>query len=396
MAVGIEARLAELLASGARVAVGDGCGAPRSLHGPLTRLARGRELRLVLGWMPSPAAALDTTAFADVRVLMGGPGVRHAIDAGHAGIVPARLSAVPSLLSGPLRPDLLLTTVVRRSDGLHLGAEVCYLRGLIEGGVPTAAVVAPGPCADAGPPLPADRLIMLGETDDLPTEIVTPPPGVIDEQVAKLVAGLVPEGARVQVGPGRLASAIASALEVPVRFDSGLLPDAVVDLDARGLLIEEPVATYLCGTRRLYDWADGRGILHPIEITHDIGRLSAAGAPPLVALNAALEIDVDGAVNVEGSGRSAAGMIGGHPDFAAAGVRGAGLSVIALASSHAGRPTLVRRLSRPVTTPSHDVDLVVTERGIADLRGLMRAERRQALLDLWGGQVHDSREEARA
>jgi len=166
-----------------------------------------------------------------------------------------------------------------------------------------------------------------------------------------------------------------------------------VDLDARGLLIDEPVATYLCGTRRLYDWADGRRVLHPIEVTHDLGRLSAAASEPLVAMNAALEIDLDGQVNVEGVGRTAAGMIGGHPDFAAAGARGAGLSVIALASSHTGRSTLVRRLSRPVTTASHDVDVVVTEHGIADLRGRTRAERRQALLDLWGGGVHENDDE---
>jgi acyl-CoA hydrolase len=61
-----------------------------------------------------------------------------------------------------------------------------------------------------------------------------------------------------------------------------------------------------------------------------------------------------------------------------------GLSIIAVSSSHKGRSTLVRRLSRPVSTPSQDVDVVVTERGSIDLRGLSRAERGAALLDLWG------------
>jgi acyl-CoA hydrolase len=61
-----------------------------------------------------------------------------------------------------------------------------------------------------------------------------------------------------------------------------------------------------------------------------------------------------------------------------------GLSIIAVSSSHKGRSTLVRRLSRPVSTPSQDVDVVVTERGSVDLRGLSRAERGAALLDLWG------------
>ncbi len=176
---------------------------------------------------------------------------------------------------------------------------------------------------------------------------------------------------------------------MPVRVDSGLLADPVVDLDERGLLLGTASATALHGTRRLYDWAHGRGVLREIEYTHDISRLTGGpDDPPLVAMNAALEIDVDGQVNVEGIGDAASGMIGGHPDFAAAAARGGGLSVIALPSTHRGRPTLVERLGRPVTTPSHDVQVVVTERGSADLRGLGRTERRRALAELWGhGQV---------
>jgi acyl-CoA hydrolase len=385
----VDFSLDDVVRPGSRVALADGCGTPTVLQGPLSRAAaRAGDVRLVLGWMPAPTQDLDPAAFADVRVLMGGPGVRSMVEAGDAHVVPCRLSAVPALLAGVLKPDLLVATLVRGPRGLHLGAEASYMRGLVEAGVPVAGVVSTAtPLADAGDPLPADAITVLGETDEGPAEIPTPPPTPADEAIARNVTALVPEGARVQVGPGRLAQAMVAALEVPVRIDSGLLPEPVVDLDQKGLLLDDPMCAYLIGTRRLYDWADGRRLLHPIEVTHDVGRLSAAGEPPLIGLNAALEIDVDGQVNVEGLGRSAAGMIGGHPDFAAAGVRGPGLSVIALASAHKDRPTLVERLSRPVTTASHDVDVVVTERGTADLRGLDRAERRAALLDLWDGRV---------
>ena len=384
-----EAALAAFLRPGARVALADGCGTPRSLHGPLSRVAAGRGIDLVLGWVPLPVPDLDIEAFADVRVLLGGPAARQWIERGRAHVVPCRLSAVPSLLAGPLRPDLVVATLVRGPDGLHFGSEVGYLRGLIEAGTPVVATVAAGPCADAGPALDARRITVVGETDERPGEIGTPPPRPADEKIARLAAALVPAGARIQVGPGRLAQAMVAALDVPVRVDSGLLPDPVVDLAGRGLLLDEPIAAYLSGTRRLYEWCDGRPILHPVEVTHDLGRLARRDAPPLVALNAALEIDVDGQVNVEGIGASVTGMIGGHPDFAAAGVCGPGLSVIALASSHRGRPTLVRRLSRPVTTGSHDVDVVVTERGVADLRGRDRAERMQALVELWDGEIDE-------
>ncbi|MEV1290679.1 acetyl-CoA hydrolase/transferase C-terminal domain-containing protein [Pseudonocardia sp. NPDC049635] len=378
----------EIVSPHSRVALGDGCGAPTELYRPLSEAAAGKDVRLVLGWVPGPVSHLDLEAFADVRTVMGGSGLRRAIENGRVRSVPCRLSAVPRLLTGALRPDLLVATLVRRGDGLYPGTESSYLRGLIAAGVPVAAVVSTlAPCADSGPPIPPGQVTVLAETDTPPLEIPDAAPSAADDVIARQVAALVPEGARIQVGPGRLAQAIVGALEVPVRVDSGLLPEPVVDLEAKGLLIGEPSAAYLAGTRRLYDWAEGRRILHPIEHTHDLGRLSAADAPPLVALNSALEVDLDGQVNAEGVGPAAAGMIGGHPDFSAAAARGPGASVIALPSTVKGAPTLVERLSRPVTTPSHDVEVVVTERGVADLRGLDRTERRAALRALWDGEI---------
>jgi acyl-CoA hydrolase len=101
-------------------------------------------------------------------------------------------------------------------------------------------------------------------------------------------------------------------------------------------------------------------------------------------ISTAVRIARDGQVNVEGTARSALGGIGGHPDYAAAATRSiGGLSIVAVPTTHHGKPTLVSRLSRPVSTPSHDVDVVVTERGAADLRGASRPERRRALERLW-------------
>jgi hypothetical protein len=103
---------------GSRVLLGDGCGAPSSLYGPLSEVADG--VRLVLGWLPGRTDGLDLGAFADVRVLGGGPGLRRPIEAGLAHVVPCRLSAVPSILASTLRPDLVIAQLVRGPDGLHL------------------------------------------------------------------------------------------------------------------------------------------------------------------------------------------------------------------------------------------------------------------------------------
>ncbi|MCW2904428.1 MAG: putative acetyl-CoA hydrolase/transferase, partial [Streptosporangiaceae bacterium] len=263
------------------------------------------------------------------------------------------------------------------------GTEVSWMRAAVAAGARVAAVVARrSPCCDAGPALPDDRVVVVGETDDPPTTLTFTAPGPEHRAIAEHVAALLPEGSRLQIGPGALGTAVLDAVRVPVNVDSGLLPDAVVDLDRRGLLAGPPTATYLAGGPRLLEWADGRHLLHPIEHTHDLGRLSTGA--PLVAVNTALEVDDQGQVNVEGLPGAAVGGIGGHPDYAVAATRSVGgLSIVAVPAAHRGRPNLVERLSGPVSTPGHDVDILITEDGAVDLRGLDRRERAKAIRDLW-------------
>jgi acyl-CoA hydrolase len=184
------------------------------------------------------------------------------------------------------------------------------------------------------------------------------------------------------VGPGGLGAAIYAALRSPVAVDTGLITDPVVELERRGLLDGAPVAPYVTGTELVYDWAPGRVVVRGVEHTHDPARLIAGR--PLVAVNTGLEIDLDGQVNAETVGGSAVGGIGGQPDYAsAAALSPWGLSIIAMTTRRGTESTLVERLQDPVTTASHDVDVVVTERGVVDLRGKTRPERRLALLRIW-------------
>ena len=170
---------------------------------------------------------------------------------------------------------------------------------------------------------------------------------------------------------------------MPVAVDSGLIGDAVLDLDARVCSLGSPRGAYLAGTEPLDEWSDGRPVLEPVEVTHDVSRLAAHDR--FVAVNTALELDPVGQVNVERVGGQPVGGIGGHADFALAASRSrGGISMIALPSAHRSGPTLVEQLSAPVTTTRADVDVVVTEHGVADLRGLDDREREHALRGLWG------------
>lgn len=378
--------LAELLRPGHRVAVGDGIGMPSGVLAGLAEAAREvGDVRLLLGWVPQPAKELDPSAFADVRTLMGGWGLRKHVESGKIHAPPVRLSAAPALLAGMWRPDVVVVTAVPRPDGsLGLGTEVAWIPAAIAAGATIAAVVnANRPSCEAGPPLPDDNLVVVDESDEPPVSLNFAAPDQHHRALAEQVAELIPAGSRLQVGPGALGTAVLDAIHAPIAIDSGLLPEAVVDLDARGLLAGIPVTTYLAGGPRLLDWADGRKILHPVSYTHDGTRLSTG--VPLVAVNTALEIDDQGQVNVEGFPSAAVGGVGGHGDYAVSATRSAGgLSIIALPTEHQGRSTLVDRLSAPVSTPGHDVDVLVTERGSADLRGLDRNERARAIRDLWG------------
>jgi hypothetical protein len=350
----------------------------------LRALTDGTTSEVVLGWVPEGQLLLDPADFPSVRALMGGYALRGPIDRGEIHYVPARLGATPPLLLGPLRCDALIASVARRPGGYVFTTESAWQRAAVDGGAFVHCIERHGVAVlDGGPPLPADRVRVIGRSEEPPTPVDWGEPSAVQRALGEHVATLVPEGARVQYGPGAIGTAVLDALTVPVRIDTGMVTDAAVHLDRRGLLLGPVLTSYVAGTELLYDWAPGRVVVERIEHTHDPVRL--AGDPPLIAVNTALEIDVHGQVNVEAVGGSAVAGIGGHPDYAFAAARSSrGLSVIAVPTQRGRHRTLVERLSAPVSTPSHDIDVVVTELGSVDLRGLDRLERRVALEALWG------------
>ncbi len=368
---------------GCTVALADGAGSPLGLCADLSAVARAAGgVRLILGWCPEVPAALDLSAFADIRAFMPGHGLRRAVAAGAVRYVPAYLSQLPALLAGVWRPDVLVLAVRETSRGLSLGSEVSWINVAARAaGVRVAELNNSLPHAVRGNGLADLDLVVIGESCRPPASVPARPVGPVFRQIGAELAAFVAPGAAVQFGPGPIGEAFLAALRVPVRIDSGIATDSLVDLDARGLLIADPLATYLSGTAKLYDWADGRGILEGIEVTHRQSRLESLD---LVAVNTALQIDLLGQVGLDGPPGGPVSGIGGHADYAAAASRsGNGVSVIALPSHRRGQPTLVDRLAIPVSTPRSVVDVVVTEHGRADLRGLSDAEREKAISALF-------------
>lgn len=383
---GFAAALRAQLWPGATVALGDGVGALRclddgtSVGAVVSAVARDAgSVRLIVGWVPAPLDGIEAGAFTEIVALMPGWGVRKMLLSATARFVPTRLSAIPAMLAGVLRPDVLVTRVAERGGRLQFGTEVSWQRGLVDAGVPVLAILDDtSPSADAGPPLDPGVVQVCGRSSEGPACMPQKDPDPVHEALADAVLRFVPEGARLQYGPGQLGTAVLRRTPVPLRIDTGLLTEAVVDMDTRGMLIDMPSAAYLFGTTKLYDWADGKPILRGIDHTHDVTRL--ASGEPLVAVNTAIEIDPFGQINVEGRAEKVVGGIGGHPDYcAAARMSRGGLSIIAVPTTVNGNSPLVDQLSRPASTPAHDVDLIITEAGHADLRGADWSQRRRLI-----------------
>lgn len=382
--------LRDAMRPGMTVALGDGVGQLRcfddgtSIGAALTSAARAiGSVRLVLGWLPEPIDDLDPDAFAEVVALMPGWGVRNMLRSPTVRFLPTRLAATPALLSDVLRPQLLLSRLVRRAGVLQFGTEVSWQLGVIDSGARVFGVIdTDTPAASAERSIDPGDVEVLGTVHGGPIRRPQREPEPIHDALADAVLDLVPEGARLQYGPGQLGIALLRRAKVPLHIDTGMLTDGVVDLDRRGLLAGTPSATYLLGDRALYDWADGRPILHGLAYTHDFTRLSRGA--PLIAVNTTIELDPYGQVNVEGFGDKVIGGIGGHPDYcAAARMSQGGLSIIAVPSRTNGRSPLVEQLSRPASTPAHDIDVVVTESGHIDLRGADWSQRKRLIIQLF-------------
>jgi acyl-CoA hydrolase len=205
--------------------------------------------------------------------------------------------------------------------------------------------------------------------------------GAVSDSSQRLVehlAKLIPSGATLQVGLGKIPSQLLHALcaHRALSLHTGMISDAVLQLSASGALREHrPICTAVAlGTADFYaHLAALRGLsFSEVGFTHAPQTLCKVHR--LHAVNSALEVDLLGQVNAEMlDGRYISGP-GGLPDFArAAHFDPEGLSIIALnATDHRGiRSRIVSRLpaGTPVSVPQHDIDAVVTEYGVAMLRG---------------------------
>ncbi len=328
---------------------------------------------------------------------LGGSVTNRRFDAiGALEVLPINYGALPDLVaSGQFPIDCVLLQVA--PDG------VAYNRALLVDYLADAMPHARTVIAEVNDQLP----VTFGETaidpSDIdhvisvsrkPIEMPSRPARAIEQEISRHVTRLISDGDTLEVGLGSLPDAVLEGLagKRHLGLHSGTIGDRVVELVDAGVIsnTRKPIDTGQCvtatllGTQKLYRWAhqNPRLQLRSPRYTHDT--VVHAQIPRFMAINSALEIDLSGQVNSETIGSSHVGVIGGQSDFMRGAIRSPGGRNIIVMESTARQGAVSRIRARfdagIVTTTRSDADVVVTEYGIAELRGRTVPERAEALI----------------
>lgn len=404
------------LRAGMKVLVAPGSGDPSALIAEILRQAERLAPLTLMGGLRLDDYAFAAPAFAGkIRFATWhmSPRLAEAEARGDVDFVPARYFDTVSLFSagGAWAPDAVLvhTAPPDRGGHLSLGVSVSYL-------LPAARRV-PLVIAQVNPRMPrtlGNAFLHRSQVDawtavDHPLLEYPPTPvGAVERRIAGHVADLIPDGATVQVGVGSIPQAVMEALAG--KKDLGihsLLVDHMLPLVRSGVITNARKRLHpgrmdvgeIMGTTALFQWSHENPLVNmePSDVVHDPHVIAALG--DFVSVNSALEVDLLGQVNAESvDGRQITG-IGGQFDFVLGATRAAGgRSIIALPASAARgtRSRIVARLGAGarVTTPRFLSDYVVTEHGVAALRGQSDAGRARALLRIADPAFRDALERA--
>jgi acyl-CoA hydrolase/RimJ/RimL family protein N-acetyltransferase len=390
--------------SGQHVFVGSGCAEPERLVRALA--ARAPELAdvevlhlLTAGAAPYADPALQGSFRHNAFFI--GPNVRASVRAGAADYTPCFLHEIPGLLrSGRLPVDVALVQVSPpgRDGRFSLGISVDVVAAAVESARLVVAQVNPRMPRTGGESLvSAADLDVLVEGDEPLLELPRRPACPEAPAIARWCASLVEDGATLQAGIGAIPDAVLAALkgkrDLGVHtemFSDGLLPllaSGAVNGRRKTLHRGKVVTSFCMGSRRLYDAVDGdrRFEFRPSDYVND--PFVIARNERMTSINSALQVDLTGQVCADSIGPRFYSGFGGQVDF----IRGAsrsrgGKSIIALPSTAKGgalsriAPTLAP--GSGVVTTRADVDFVVTEWGIASLKGRSVRERALALISI--------------
>ena len=332
--------------------------------------------------------------------LFAGAGARQAIREGRADYTPVFFSEIPRLFRDNILPvDVALIQLSPPDENgyLSFGVSVDYTMQAAKSSKIVIAEVNKQMPRTYGAYIHISEVDYIIETDRPLIEIPLPKITSIEENIGRNIASLVPDRANLQLGIGGIPDAALKFLteKKDLGIHTEMFSDGVVELYEKGVVTNKCnnlnpgkfIATFLMGTKKLYQFVDNNPNveMHPVDYTNNV--MIAGKVNNLISINSALQIDLFGQVCADTLGYQQYSGVGGQVDFVrASSLSPGGKSIIALPSTNKKKTIsrIVSKLSEGacVTTSRNDVHNVVTEYGIANLRGKTIRQRAKALINI--------------
>ncbi|MFR3968604.1 MAG: acetyl-CoA hydrolase/transferase family protein [Evtepia sp.] len=395
------AQAVQQIKSGQRVVVAHACGEPSIILDALVANAAQYENVEIIHMVAMGKAAYCQPQydknFHHNAFFLGGS-TRAAAAEGRVDFTPVYFSEIPGLLREDLRPNVtLLQCSPPDAHGyVSLGVSVDYTKPAAEASDLVIAQVnqnMPRTLGDSF--LHVTQIGCLVEADTPVIELAPPKIGDVERAIGENVASLVRDGDTLQLGIGAIPDAVLLFLKEKndLGIHTEMFSDGVVELVEAGVITNkaktlhrgQSVATFLMGTRRLYDYVNNNPAvaMYPVDYVNDpyvIGQNDN-----LVSINSCVQVDIMGQVVSTSAGLRQISGVGGQVDF----VRGANLSkggrAIMAMPSTTGKGKISKIVpfldqGSAVTTTRNEVNYVITEYGIAKLKGKSLRQRAEALI----------------
>jgi len=313
--------------------------------------------------------------------------------------VPAYFSELPMLIDRGLLPADVVFAMASPMDehgyfSLSLGAD--YTMAAIKKARAVVLEVNPNvPYANGNCHLHISQVSALVESEEPVLEVGLPKIGPVQEAIGKYVADMIPDGATLQIGYGGIPDAVV--MQLTHKHDLGvhteMVGDGIMTLVEAGVITNRKknyqpgkmLATFALGSKKLYQFMHRNPALemHPVDFTND--PFLASQNDNLIAINATMQVDLIGQCGSESLGCTPYSGTGGQADFVRAANRSKGGKAFIVLPSTAKENSISRIVptltpGTHVTTSKNDINYVVTEHGVAQLRGKSAKQRAEALI----------------
>lgn len=392
------------LRDGDMIIVPTGAGEPPNLLAALSEQRRNfRDVKVAQILAIRKYGYIDPETVEHVRhvALFFGGGTRAGGQAGWIDFIPNYFSEIPAQIERGEIPAEAVFSLASPMDAdgffaLGLGAD--YTMAAVAKARAVVLEINPNvPYAFGNCRVHVSQVAALIESEEPILEVGLPEIGVVQEAIGKYVADLIEDGSTLQIGYGGIPDAVVMQLthKRDLGIHTEMIGDGILSLvesgavtcERKNYLPGKMIATFALGSSKLYRFMERNPMLemHPVNFTND--PMLAGQNDKLVSINATLQIDLLGQCGSESLGSTPYSGTGGQSDFVRAANRSrGGKSFIALPSS--ARSDSISRIvpvlspGTHVSTSKNDINYVVTEYGVAQLRGKSAKQRALALIGI--------------